>query len=90
MLIGVGALDPHDVRKRLAADPGSPYDGLDVDEMPAGPIDEVGDDDLGAGLPLIGERDGERSGRDNDARRDDGRRDGRQRGGRPREPREIN
>lgn len=85
-LIGAGVLDPHDARKRLAADPGSPYDGLDVDEMPEGPLD-LGDDDE-PGLPLIGERDGDRrTGRDDE----EGRRDGvRQRGGRAREPREIN
>ena len=89
-LIGAGVLDPHDARKRLAADPGSPYDGLDVDEMPAGPLDDVGDDDETL-LPLIGERDGERrTGRNDDSGRREERARGRDRGSRPREPREIN
>lgn len=86
-LIGAGVLDPHDARKRLAADPGSPYDGLDVDDMPAAPLDDVGDDDE-ALLPLIGERDGDR--RDDDGGRREERARNRDRGSRPREPREIN
>lgn len=33
-LVTAGALDGHDIRKRLASDPSSGYDGIDVDDVP--------------------------------------------------------
>ncbi len=57
-LIDAGVLAPLDVRKRLASDPESPYDGLDVDDLTetGGEFDEEdgGSPDLGSLVGQLG------------------------------------
>jgi uncharacterized protein len=48
-LIGAGVLAPEEVRRRLAADPDSGFDGLDVEEAPPAPPAGLG---RGEGEPL--------------------------------------
>lgn len=45
LLNGCAALSPQEVRQRIAADPDTPYAGLDVDGMPAPPVDDGGEED---------------------------------------------
>jgi phage-related protein (TIGR01555 family) len=98
-LVGAGILDPVEVRKRLAADPQTPYDGLDVEQVPEGvPGEEDDGPDLGSMIGQLGARDpaareeGRRPDEEGDrtgARRDDDRRGDRERDGRARESREF-
>lgn len=39
--VDMGGLAPQEIRERLASDPGSPYDGIDVDDMP-----DLGEEEL--------------------------------------------
>jgi hypothetical protein len=45
VLIAEGALDPHEERTRIAEDEGSPYKGIDVDDMPELPDAGGGEED---------------------------------------------
>jgi phage-related protein (TIGR01555 family) len=38
---GVAALHPEEIRKKIATDPNSPYEGIDVADVPDAPIDDV-------------------------------------------------
>ena len=42
--VGMGAIDPQEVREKLAKDPESGYQGLDTDVMPVPPVDPGADD----------------------------------------------
>lgn len=85
-LVGAGILDPMEVRQRLANDPTSGYEGLDVEDVPIN-ADPDEDDPSLEETPeaLKGLMD-----RDDDQRRETGREDdeGRQPGGRPRDKRQ--
>ena len=38
---GVAALHPEEVRRRVATDPDTPYEGIDVSDVPDAPVDDV-------------------------------------------------
>lgn len=80
VLIEAGVISPAEDRKRVAADPDSPYASLDIKEVPAAATGEEGDDGdgdfEGAGMPNLGAISGQMSASDPREQRQDRSRDG--------------
>jgi phage-related protein (TIGR01555 family) len=51
LLINGAIIAPAEARKRVANDPETPYDGLDVEDLPTPPAQELGGKSLDPGLP---------------------------------------
>lgn len=51
LLINGAIISPLEARKRIANDPETPYDGLDVNDLPEPPMEEIGGKSLDPGKP---------------------------------------